>query len=265
MAPQLRAAAQAPSNSTLEEKMESMMKLIQKVQKDTSTLMSKFDNFQEQVEQNLNLMRAEFIKKIEEKDKEISNLKVEINTVNVKMNEIHERLDDSKAAEKRECLVLSGRGIPQATTGENTANIVKELLKDKLNIQESDTEITSAYRIGKPPQKSAPDNRHIFVKLAKHEMKVKIITACSKERPNFAANECLIPVRNTIFYVLRRLKKDFPQVTGCGTRDGKVFVYITNEKNESVKHIVNTKLKLQQICTTMLETDMNEYVNQWPQ
>jgi hypothetical protein len=264
MVSNLRPAAQASTNSALEDKMESMMKLIQKVQKDTSTLMSKFDKFQEQVEQNLSLMRDEFIKKIEEKDKEISNLKIEINTVKVKMNEIHGKLDDSKAADKRDCLVLSGRGIPQATTGENTADIVKELLQNKLNIQPSDVKITNAYRIGKRPQESAPDNRHILVKLAKHEMKVNIITACSKERPNFAANECLIPLRNTIFYVLRRLKKIYPQVTGCGTRDGKVFVYIKNEDNEPVKHIVNSKFKLQEICT-MLETDMNEYVSQWPQ
>lgn len=228
---------------------------------------TELQGFRDEMNKNLEIVRTEFQKMMKDKDNEISNLKIEVNTLKVEQMKINERLDEAEATDKRDCLVLSGRGIPQATTGENSPDIVKRLMRDKLHLQTSEDDILTAHRIGKPPANKGPDNRHILVKLAKHATKEEILSACRHHKPNFSANECLTPTRNTIFYVIRKLKKEFPQkVTGCGTRDGKVFVYIKNKVNEdATRHIVNTKVKLRDICTKTLSTNMNNYVKDWPQ
>ena len=128
----------------------------------------------------------------------------------------------------------------QQNTGEKSEHVIRKLLNDKLKLKIQETDIASAHRIGKPPANNAPDNRHItiLVTLNRHDNKEEILAACKRHQPNISINEYLTPTRNTIFYVIRQLKKRFPQkVTGCGSKDGRVFIYIKNQENsESTRH-----------------------------
>ena len=57
-------------------------------------------------------------------------------------------------------------------------------------------------------------------------MKVDILNAARQVKPeNFFVNECLTPTQKAIGYVLRKAKKEFPNiVSGSTTFDGKHFV-----------------------------------------
>ena len=82
-------------------------------------------------------------------------------------------------------------------------------------------DISTAYRLdGKNNKKS------IVVKFCRRDIKNDLVTASRRSKPDqFFVNECLTPQRQTISYVLRRAKQEFPNiVSGSSSFDGKVYV-----------------------------------------
>ena len=50
------------------------------------------------------------------------------------VSKLEEKIDDTDAYERRDCLVISGDQVPAAETGENTVEVVNRLIKDKLKM-----------------------------------------------------------------------------------------------------------------------------------
>ena len=223
----------------------------------------------------LDLFRAEFLNKLVEKDKEIDNLKLEVNTLKVKIANMEEIIDDADAYERRDTLIFSGDAIPQFKTGENCRDIVCNLAKDKLNLQIAHTDVSTSHRLGKKPEDQRVDKRNIIVKLCRRDLKRDLINACKEKKPDLFINENLTPLRNTIMYALRKIKGKFPNiVTGSASFEGRVFVWIKKpplpsdpagtERKSRIP--INTKFKLEDFCNKFLNTPLDTIIKitNWP-
>ena len=82
-----------------------------------------------------------------------------------------EKLDDADAYERRDTLIISGSAIPVVTPGERVADLVCEMVKQKMKMTLSSTEISTAHRLGGRPKSQTEDKRNFIVK-------------CVEERPN---------------------------------------------------------------------------------
>ena len=200
-----RPPKQQPANS----KTASSTSLSNDAEKVISALSVKF-------EEEMKLLKEEMLGLIREKDGIINSLKLEVNTLKVKVSKMEEKIDDTEAYERRDTLVISGAGVPQATNGENSTEIVKTLIHNKLHLNIQPGEISTAHRIGKPPINQVADRRNIIVKLCRRDLKGDILNACRQLKPDIYINESLTPIRNTIYYVIRKMRKLSPNIiTGC--------------------------------------------------
>ena len=83
-----------------------------------------------------------------------------------------------------------------------------------------------------------------MVRLANAEIKNDILTACRTAKPSgLFVNENLTPLRASILYTLRQIKKRRPdKIEFCGSREGRVFCWIkpTNDHGKNRKLFINT-------------------------
>ena len=125
-------------------------------------------------------MRKEFMNITEllsSKTKEIESLRQEVNDLKSIVTKMENSIDDADAYERRDTVVFSGDEIPAVTSGENCANIIVNLLKNKMHIELQPREINTAHRLGKKPSNQTQDKRAIIIKLCRREMKRDIISA----------------------------------------------------------------------------------------
>ena len=170
------------------------------------------------IREDFEKVRAELVKELSEKSAEIKTLNEEMNKLRIKVNKLEEKVDDAEAYERRDTLVFSGEAIPQASDDDNCTSIVCDLVKNKLKVKMTPTDISTAHRIGRRPQNQQADRRNIVVKLCRRDLKRDILFACRNIKPNMYVNENLTPLRSTILYVLRQAKKSHgDKVKGCST------------------------------------------------
>ena len=126
-----------------------------------------------------------------EKDAEISALKETNNSLETRIARLEEKVDDNDAYERRDCIVLSGDGIPASEPGENCIEVGRSLIKEKLKLNFLPTDVSTAHRLGKKPTAQGPDRRKIIMKLCRRDLKRDIIHACKQAKPGFFINESL--------------------------------------------------------------------------
>ena len=225
----------------------------------------------------LDIFKDDFLKKLAMKDKEIDNLKLEVNTLHVKLANLEERIDDADAYERKDTVVISGDAVPQVQTGENCNDIVCQLVKDQLKINMTPSDISTSHRLGQKPTNQQPDRRNIIAKLCRRDLKRTLVNTCRQLKPNLYVNDHLTPVRNTIMYVLRKMKGRFPGiVSGSTSIDGRVFVWIkkptpeiagsTENTPRNMRIPINTKFKLQDFCNKTLKVPLTSFIkdDDWP-
>ena len=85
----------------------------------------------------------------------------------------------------------------------------------------------------------------------------------------FFVNEFLTPARQTISYVLRKAKKEFPHViSGSTSFDGKVFVWVKPPNPDAprardLRVEVSSHSKLMDFCTKTLEKPLSHFIQEW--
>lgn len=208
---------------------------------------------------------------INKKDKRIEVLEQEMVNMKKKIMLLEERIEDSEAYERRDTIIVSGNEIPAAVDGENSANIVRETIKDKIGVVIKPTDISIAHRIGKKPNNQVADKRNIIVKLCRRELKHDLLGACRRVRPpNLYINESLTPTRNTIMYGLRQAKKKFPdKIAGAGSSEGKVYVWLKPPVSSAplarnTKMWVNTRTRFDDLCKNILKCETSNLISNWP-
>ena len=110
----------------------------------------------------LQKMRDEFIKLLEEKDAKIGCLEGEIAALKGKVAKLESRVDGADAFERKNTLILSGKDVPNAASGEVPVNIVCETIKIKLKVKISPSDVADAFRIGRQPIAQQPDTRRLL-------------------------------------------------------------------------------------------------------
>ena len=96
--------------------------------------------------------KSEMRSLLREKEEKVTRLKLsEVSDWRVKVLKLEVKLDDTDAYERRDTIVFSGEGIPENTQGENCSAIVCDLLRDKLNLNVSNSDLSTCHRLGKRP------------------------------------------------------------------------------------------------------------------
>lgn len=210
-------------------------------------------------------------KQLNSKDEKISNMEQEILNLRKKVDSLQDKLEDTEACERRDCVVLSGSEVPAAIENEKVAKVVSDLVKNKIGVIVKQDDIVSAYRLGKRTDSQAPDGRSILVKFCKKDLKHDLLKACKTVKPrNIFINESLTRTRNVALYGLRQAKKRFPdKIDGCGSSDGRVYVWVKPPNPDvplarNSKIFVNTSDRFSKFCTDVLNCEASEFITTWP-
>ena len=110
----------------------------------------------------------------------------------------------------------------------------------------------------------------IIAKFCLREIKIDFLNRSRKKKPkDLFINECLIPMQQTISYILRKTKQYFPNtVSGSTTFGGKSFVWIKapNPAARGAKYTrtqVPTHRCLEEFCTRTLKNQLTDNVPEW--
>ena len=222
-------------------------------------------------EQKMAQVVSDFETKLATRDSEIDILKAELVNLKKKFLSLDDKQEDADAYERRDTLIISGSGVPVATDSEDSAKVVSDLVKDKVGYFLRPAEISAAHRLGKKPVNQAPDKRNLIVKLCRRDVKRDLMIACKTTKPpNLFVNESLTRTRSTVLFGLRQARKKHPNIIdGCGSSDGKVFVWIKPPKPDAplaknTKIMVNTKERFVNLCEKTLKCNSSVFVNDWP-
>ena len=217
----------------------------------------------------VNQSQEMFAKANEEKDNVIKCLSEKVNKLELKLAIIDNKLDEKESTERLNDIVISGQNVLPGKQGENTKTVVIDMLRDKLHLNINPNDIGISHRIGKR-NVNAPDLRSILVKLSTNEAKQNIMNACKTAKPErIFINENLSPARNSIMYVLRKAKKDFPDiVSGCNSMDGNVYAWIKPPNGNAPgarasRMQINDYKKLSNFCTEVINSSVSAYISDW--
>ena len=231
------------------------------------TLIELFETMQFKMDQQFTKLREEFTKMAKEKDDQISDLRAEVSTLRKTVNKLEGQMDDNDAYERRDTLIFSGSTLPAAEDGEDCAQILRRNLKDKLKFVIPQDGISVCHRMGSKPKTQRPDTRPIIAKFCHRSTKNDIVDASRKMKvPQLFINESLTPIRQTIAYVLRKGRREFPdKVSGISTRDGRVFVWIKPPSPDAraIKRAINTRHELEDFCHRTLEKNLTHFIDNW--
>ena len=218
--------------------------------------------------EEINKLRSEFSTSLAERDAIIEGLRSDVTQLREKVDKLEHLVDDADAYERRDTVILSGPAIPPVGPGEQTAVVVKDLVKDKLNLEIGLNDISVAHRLGKKPINQIPDRRSIVVKLCRRDLKRTLISGSFNQRnPSIYVNESLTAPRRTIMFTLRQIRKAHPNLlAGCSSYEGRVFAK-TKDPNASnrklLRHPVNTHDQLKNFCREHIKQPLERFLQEW--
>ena len=229
------------------------------------TLKSLFESMDMKFEEKLDQFTQNFFDKLKQKDEQIAELRSEVSSLKTIVHKLEDQLDDNDAYERRDTLIFSGSSLPTANENENCAEIIRNLAQEKLRIILPQDGISACHRLGTKSSTQRPDNRPIITKFCQRNVKTDVLMAARKLRsPQIFVNESLTPPRQTIFYVLRKAKKEFPGlISGCSTRDGRVYAWLKPPREDArpIRRPINNRKDLEDFCQRTLNKELSHFTN----
>ena len=228
------------------------------------------ETIMEIVAEQVALIKSEFSQVLKAQDAKIDSLEAEIAILRKKMTKLDERVDDVGVHDRRNTVLVSGDGIPVARSGESCSNVVLDAVKTHLKLNIEPKSVESAYRVGAKPVNQSSDRRRIIVKLSNSEVKRDLMRACREQKPSIYINEDLTAQRSTILFVLRKVKRQFPNlISGCSSMDGKVYAWVKppnavapNARN--IRTVINTHEALKDFCSKVVNSSLDNFLSVWP-
>ena len=136
----------------------------------------------------------EIIERLDKKDEIISRIQRDMVQLRDENSQLRKRLEDVEAHQRRKTLIISGENLPVALSGENTAQVVCDVIDRKLGYKLSSDSIAEAHRIGRKPLTQNPDRRNILLKLYSDDIKEDLRQRFRTTKPaKLYINESLIP------------------------------------------------------------------------
>ena len=205
------------------------------------------------------------------KDKNIKTLETKVSILENKIESMESKFDNNEAVERMNDIIITGPSTPTSRAGEVCGSVVRDLIRNTLRVNIAPNEIVKAHRIGKMPQgEDVTDKRSIFVQFISKDKKVEVFDAIKAIKPNgLYLNENLSPTRNSIMYVLRKVKKDFPdKVSGCRSIDGNVYVWVkppnpSAHDARNARMQVNSFQKLDKFCNDVINSTVSNIIPNW--
>ena len=181
------------------------------------------DSFKFCLDKMMENFQENIVKLCQERDTRIAAIEAENKTLETKIEKLETKIDDTEAYERRDTVVISGNAVPPVEKMENCAKLARQLIKEKVGFVVSENDISVAHRLGDRSRKQGTDRRDIILKFCRRDTKIGVISASRTAKPSdFFINESLTPMRQTIAYVLRKAKREFPNiVSGSATLHGK--------------------------------------------
>ena len=233
-------------------------------------ILSIFESFQFKFETMFSDMRVEFLNVCAERDVKIDKMNTEIFQLKKKVDVLEQRIEQNDSYERRDSVIISGKAVPPVQRDENCLDLTCQLVKEKLNVIISPSDISIAHRLGEKKATQGPDQRDIIIKFCRRNTKLDLVTASRKKKsPNFFINESLTPQGQTIAYILRKAKREFPNiVSGSTSLDGRNFVWVmppnpTAQGAKSVRIAITTHDRLVEFCTKTLGKPLSHFVSNW--
>ena len=151
-----------------------------------------------------------------------------------RVSSMEDRIQLLENQNRRENLILSGRELLKLPSDPNIGQAVTDLLRRTLHVEIPHASMAKAHRIGVKPHTQGPDARSVLVKFTNSVIRNDILASCRRAKPtDLFANEDLTATNATILFALRQAKRKFRnKVTGCGSIDGRTFLYL-KPPNES--------------------------------
>ena len=231
---------------------------------------------------NLLSLIAEFFNdSMKEKDERISKLESQVETLSARLQSMEKKQDVANQYSRLDCITISPKKdisgsflsntVPNYDSSEDTKSLVLDLFKDQLALNLNSGDISIAHRL-KPPTRSPNassqhDRRSIVVRLCRKDLVGTIFKHCKEMKPNFYVNESLTPMRHSICYALRTLKRKFPDtIAKVHTFKGvpRAFVQPRRTTRASTtdrsaqKHEISTILELETFTKNVLKTTLQE-------
>ena len=233
-------------------------------------LISLFKTFQNNVLQEITASKEELKTQIAEKDEKIAHLETEVCTLKKTVQKLEDKIEDNDAYERRDTIMISGNAVPNFTDGENTTDIVCQVVRSKLSYNLTPGDISVSHRFGGKSSSQKPDHRSIIVKLCRRSLKLDLVTSSrTKKCGDLFINEFLTPMRQTIAYVLRKAKKECPEiVSGTSTIDGKNFIWTKPPSTaprgtKDIKWCINNHSRLVEFCDQVINKPLNNFIATW--
>ena len=179
-----------------------------------------------------------------EKTEKIQVLESQVKTLLNRVEKLEDAIDEGDAYERRDTLIISGEGSV-VSQDETPVDVICSLVKEKLKLNLHQSDISTAHRMGRKSVSQAADKRKLVVKLCRRDVKRDILNAAKNLKPNIYVNESLTPLRSTILFVLRKMRRAHPNVIkGSNSMDGRVFAWISSDPgrpdSSNVRILVNS-------------------------
>ena len=233
-------------------------------------IVSFFQDYQERFLNMFEKLQSEFTELCKSKDVKVEMLEGEIKTLKHQISKLNDKIEESDNYERRDTLVLTGDTLPPEKNMECCADIVVKLIKDNLKVNISPNEISVCHRLASTSPSQKPVKKDIIVKFCRRNTKMDILNTCRKRKPEkFFINEFLTPQRQTISFVLRKARKEFPNiVSGSTSFEGKIFVWVKPPNPDAPgardsRMAVNTHEKLVEFCTKTLSKPITHFIKEW--
>ena len=194
-----------------------------------------------------------------EKDAEINSLKCKVSLLDTQIKTINNNIDDAEAYSRRDCIILSGPSIIAPNSDNSCEKIAIDAVKNNLDINILPGDISTAHTL---PAKNGQTPK-IILKFTRRDAKNRILKAArTKRNNNIFANESLTPLRNKIFYTLRKMKRSAEEVLNVGTNDGKIFAYTkpVTAGGLNQRHLVNANEELADFCMKFVKVPLETFL-----
>ncbi|KAK3885070.1 hypothetical protein Pcinc_010724 [Petrolisthes cinctipes] len=85
---------------------------------------------------------------MDRKDEHINQLETEVVTLENRVSQLENQIDDVSQYERRDTVIISGPSFPQETNSESAADVVVDTIRETLKINISRNDINVAHRLG---------------------------------------------------------------------------------------------------------------------
>ena len=231
-----------------------------------------FRKFEKKYTEQFESLQENMKTSLAERNAEISTLKTEVSSLKKRVSQLEEKIEDGEAYEKRDTLIFSGAKVPVISSNEDCIQVTQNLIRENLKVSVPENEISVAHRLGSNVNNQNSNKRSIIVKFCRRNTKSDVLSSARKMRiENLYINECLTSTQRMIGFVLRKAKRDHPDIiSGSTTFEGKYFVWTKPPNTNSPgardnKHNVGSIYKLEKFLAQNLNKEISHYVPNYDQ